>query len=265
MRSEKVRYNHYPKDNIVTTLDSILDTRLGLLHNINADIARETLLSGLYHNRIRDNFGSISQDVFKALYRFRTKELLEFALPSILLRDIISMLIMISMDLPQKAGDVQTLVYVNTYPYDLTENEINKLNILIANILGMSTDFVKMINMSYSELTPSWCNQNAHNIVMYDGMDWLEYQTSTTDMLKNPLVGAKLYVPLLINGTIELNNITEDNIKSMVNYYKFIVDIEFLDVKFFCIPDREENEENKNGESEGVHKSTDEGKDKGTN
>ena len=237
-KTERTKYTHYPKDNVVTTLDSIMDTRIGMLYSISEEIMEYALESGTYHNRIRDNFGPISQDVFRSFYRYRTKELLEYSIPSVVIRDLIFPLIRSILDLPQKGGDVQPILYINIYPYDLTESEQERIRIIIANILKISTEFVITFKLNYKDFNAKWINEHAHTIIMYDGMEWLEYQTSVNDITKDPLVGAKLIVPLLLTGSMQMGDISEEKIKALVDFYRIIIDLEFIDAGFFCFQER---------------------------
>lgn len=262
-RNSDLRFKHYAKDNIVTTLDSILDTRIGLLYGINEDITEEILDSGLYHNRIRDNFGPISQDVFRAIYRYRTKELLKYSIQTILIRDLIAPLLRGVMDMPHKGAEVQPILFINTYPYNLTEAEQRRIRIIIANVLHMATEFVITIHLDYNEFNSKWINENAHTLIMYDGMEWLEYQTSVSDLNKDPLVGARLFTPFLLTGSMGINDITEDKIKTLVDFYRLVMDIEFVDASFFSFPERKKSnmrkeKDKEDGKNKSVHKSTDE-------
>ena len=242
---EKHSYSHYPKDNIITTLDTVFDTRLGLLYSINENIAEKCLMNGGYHIRIRDNFGPISQDIFSGLYRFRTKALLEYALPSKILHTLIIFLLRSTMDAPHKTRDVQPILYINYYPYDLTEKEISRLAIMIGSSLSLPSDYVKFIRMDYDELTPKYVNDTAHTLVMYDGMEWLSYQTTKKRVNKDPIVGCSLFVPFLLTGTLGLNKLTPDAVKTASLVYKPIINLEFVDAVYFVFQERNQEEQTK--------------------
>ena len=106
---------------VYTDLDSLFDTRavliLGLTGNGRYDI---NFKPSRYKLRLRDNFGTLSSKIFHWYYSRRTKDLLpkapETSVNLVILEyfnDIIAL----------AKNDIETTVYLNTYPYDFTSEE----------------------------------------------------------------------------------------------------------------------------------------------
>ena len=73
--------NNY-KLGIFVDIDSIMDTRLTVLHSIDEDIASKQIKSGAYFTRLKDEFDYITYDMFKYIYKNRNKQHLRLATPT---------------------------------------------------------------------------------------------------------------------------------------------------------------------------------------
>lgn len=233
-REETGPVSHSPTDNIMVSLDSLLDTRFGLLFELHEKIANDIVECGRYHIRFRDNFGPITQDVFTSLYRNRNKYILDYALPTKLLKTILPSCLRSRDLMPNKGGKIQPILYINYYPYDLNDEEIRRLKIMFGSELSFNSDYIKFISKDNHELSSQWVNENAHMLFMYNGLEWLEYQTAHGRLDKNPLVGIILHTPFILHSSIPLSNLKNTAITEISNSFKTVIDINFVDSDYFC-------------------------------
>ncbi len=160
--------------NVYTDLDSLLDTRHALLYCLDPVLSKKVIDNLHYRNRKRDSFENLSMDIFRTLYRNRKKELLELTKPTHI-SGLISKYIIA--ELNDISNDGIFKVYVNTQPYELTDEEVSEL---LEVLCRMFPEFIgiEIVNMSYNELDPNWIKDNdIKAIFLYEAMAWLEYRT----------------------------------------------------------------------------------------
>jgi len=126
-------------------------------------------------------------------------------------------------------------IYLNIYPYKLSEYEIG---VMIDNISNFLPSFTKLhiINMNTKEVDIDYVIRHFKLLVMYEGMKWLQYHLDVGELKYKSIPNVLLLVPKLVeNKNIikrqEINNFFLD-IKDKVKIY---IDLDFLDVGYFCV------------------------------
>ena len=217
---------------VYTDLDSLFDTRavliLGLTGNGRYDI---NFKPSRYKLRLRDNFGTLSSKIFHWYYSRRTKDLLpkapETSVNLVILEyfnDIIAL----------AKNDIETTVYLNTYPYDFTSEEqeivLASVNKLLPNVNIIT------INRKITDIDKKWMLDKIGLVISYDALKWLRSATehvSENDMAD--LINLKVYAPCLFEGSMDSKNVNQEAIKMMSQCYKAICDFEFLDTSVFSV------------------------------
>jgi len=157
--------------NMFIDLDSLLDTRFSLIHSLNPDIIKAMFKSEEYQYRITDQFGYLDADTFKYIYNRRNKHILKDAPPTKMMKTITE-LTMNSLHQGLVVGNSLTKVYLNIYPYKLTEDEMDNIRLGLLSKTFSDVD-VEIVNMSYDEITPVWVKDNVKTVIMYEGNRWL--------------------------------------------------------------------------------------------
>jgi hypothetical protein len=230
-------YNDDDKINndIYIELDCLIDTRLSVLYNIDKDLIKKLLLSGDYHNRIKDEFGYIDSTVFNKVYNRRDKSILNNASPT----NMINMLGEYSIESRHSNynyGDNSNVkLYLNVYPYKLNDEEITNMQIGISSLVNDAIE-VEVVYMDDVQLSPSWINEHVGVVVMYDGIKWIERELSNDRLIKTPIPDIGMITPNIVSGRMIIDNrnidgFYEDIIKNLSIYIK----IHFLRVKEFSI------------------------------
>lgn len=217
-------------NNIYTDLDSLLDTRHPIIYSLSEDIAVNILSNGYYNNRIKDNFENISRDIFISLYRNRNKSILNMSTLTKVI-EFIKYNFMSDLNIVDNE-DRDYILYINTYPYILTDAEKEAFRYYFSDILEHKVN-VEMINDSYESLDLEWIKNNVTTIIRYDAMEWIEYNVSKSNLFVNPLLKTVIYGPKLFTGNIKSSEIEDKHFKDMVVTLSSFINYQPIDVDIF--------------------------------
>jgi len=217
--------------NIYTDIDTIFDTRIALAYLLDSKNITEFIKSGSYKNRVKDNYNNISYDIFQALYKVRNKKILEFALFSNILANIREQYGISVTDITTVELNSNVILYLNTYPYDLTvEEQDNISSILIALLPNIK---IKILNIKYSEIEPEWIKKNVSCMFMYDGIEWLESKVADTTLITTPLIDIMLVVPLLSNSELSSKKINSELVNNLYKLTSSLIELVVLPANNF--------------------------------
>lgn len=212
---------------IYTDLDSLFDTRavfLGLLTNQ----GEYSLGKYDYHRRIRDNFGTMSDKIFHYYYKYRTKRILNLAPMTNVVTIIKDYLIDNSSNLQD---GLETTLYVNEYPYNLSTQDMNLLSSVITkNLPGVT---VKFIGVRLQDLKASWVADNIHMFISYTAVEWLNYILSSRQMIAYPLLNVMMLAPFRVEGNIPSKNVNDDLLHHTIAFFRTICDFSYVDIASF--------------------------------
>lgn len=215
---------------ILTDLDTLLDTKFIIALLIGGSTTGEFISSGKYYTRFKDNFGLLSYDIFNAFYETRTKNILTYSI----FTNIVNVIAQTSIDMKKdltKSDGIDIVLYINTYPYNLSNDELDIFKKAINNLLTIEVEF---INKSTSDLSVSWIKDNVEIMFLVDGLKWIEYKIATLELINTPLLNKTLVVPMLVNGTIKSKDINGNLIDNMANFSSTVINLEQIEVKYFC-------------------------------
>lgn len=216
------------KRSIYVEIDTMLDTRLPILYLLSKKTAEDCLYSGSYHTRNSDQFGNISAEIFYAFYNKRIKPILYMATKTPMLEVVKEHYADIVTNPMTIDHEEDYSIYLNTYPYDLTTEEIENFTTMMKSSIPDS--IIKHVNMSPMELSPDWVKKNAGTLIMYQGVNWIEYWASTTELLSANLLDTQLYTPALF---YRKPNIEENQIEMVTETLRLYIDFNMLQVSCF--------------------------------
>jgi len=214
---------------LYTDLDTIFDTRYQLLKVINPKELKRIVLDGSYHSRITENYGNISYEMFKPIWDKRIKQVLVYA-PRTGMLDIIKDQFLQCIVDPVYTDVLKDLtLYVNTYPYNLTEEESKDIEDGIARtIIDLN---IECMYKPWSELTTNWMVENIGYIFMYEFINWVNYQI-TTGTFNVKLNRIEAYAP----GVLRLESpikITNKAVLELEENYKMLCNLSLIDAEYF--------------------------------
>lgn len=218
------------KKHIYVELDSLFDTRLILAWIMDPRSVVPYVESGSYFVRVKDNMGNISADIFNTMYKERNKLLLRQALPTklfIYLKDHYGELIT---DIVDVTGN-DIYIYVNVYPYDLTDIELENIRTFIVDYIPKSV--IKFVNMSPYEVTPKWLNKHVGNIYMYNLLPWIEHYTSTTEIFTSNLLNSVCVGPAIANYNIPEHKIDRQFFEDLMTTFRLYSNVYLISAELF--------------------------------
>lgn len=178
---------------IYVDLDSLLDTRLGILASIDVDQAARALGDN-YHKRFIDKFPDITASEFKEIYSRRTADILPFSLVTDIFEIIhttVKEAVIENMKGGQNLGHPLT---VNIFPYELQPDEIEEMREVVFQLNHGCSD-VEIISMSNDDLTPEFIKKNYCMVIKYDFADWLHKQQQ--NLVAKPMPAVIMIAPSL--------------------------------------------------------------------
>lgn len=225
---------------VYVDLDSLFDTRLGCLYEANEALVPLALNRG-YLTREEDNFKPLSKKSFNDLYAVRDKDTLKVSpitnCPSLLLELVMNGL-KLSIDSPDFTG---CKVFVNIYPYKLSEEEISDILALIVTITS-SKAIVEIIDLSPGDLTVKFADKNLDVMVMYDYNTWIDENVKNEGFKKQSLTDLMLIGPkIYFHKTPTSEDIKKLNLNGLTPFKAIkvmaspLIKLELMDIDVFSV------------------------------
>lgn len=225
---------------VYVDIDCLFDTRLSTLGLIDPSLILAALDEG-YIKREQDSFSFLKKDRFKELYDLRDVETLRAAPVTNcfqLLHELVINIIKTSIDSPDCTG---AKVYVNIYPYKLTNEEIGDLLELIVTYTDKKAQ-VEIIDLSPDKITVDFCDNNLVALVMYDYNTWLEANTLNGGFKRKSLNDLILMAPKLYLHKVPTDKeIKACGIKGLTPFKAVkmlassLIRLEFMEVEAFSV------------------------------
>ena len=221
-------------NNLLVDLDSLFDTRLPVLMGISEAAAYNVLNSGYYYNRVKDEFDLIPASIFRTIYRYRTKGVLEYALPTHIFNVMASILDDIYRDDTKNVlNKDDKYLYINLYPYELSVNEKDILSKAIKQLIPPVN--IKFINVNNVELTPKWIYNNVSSMIKYDLQDWIEWHVSDLSLLEQPILDVLCIGPTRLDDMMSKNTFKKEEVEQVNKVFALVADYQPISYKYFSL------------------------------
>jgi len=232
------------ESNLLVELDCLLDTRLAVLyrHDIKAF---EKAMKSQYPGRVIDAFSGINATEFRKLYKKRDKSDLKNALGTgfvSVIKDFTISTLQNNLDTPFRMAPVIT---INTYPYDLTEKELELVIMSIARKTKELAD-VTVVNISPEDLTPLYIKSMYSMVAMYDYVEWLEIHSANGNLKKTTCPDIGLLAPELfyldLPSKEEISKIKatgKSPFEAMEELVSPLIALKFMPAEFFSMDMRQ--------------------------
>lgn len=182
---------------IFVELDALLDTRLALLAYHDEKTLNKVLQANIYHTRLADSYPGLSIAEFYRLYDERHKGLLKYAIITPMIDVVKSFIYRTLKQTIQSPFHYKPKVIINTYPYQLTEEEVT---IIIQSLIGLTDGAadIEAVYASYSEISPRYVKEHVSVMVLYEYTKWLDIHSGNGGFIKVTcpevgLIGPQLY------------------------------------------------------------------------
>lgn len=223
------------RQGIYTTLDTLYDTRLAVIEEVDKVLALTSIMNG-WHDRVYDKIEEIPQDKYNELYDNRDVNTLVLASPTFIAETIRAWIghARVSMNGTPFSGYCE--LFVNVWPYRLTKEQGLEYSSKLQESMGETTK-ITMININPKYITAM--DAKIFFSVMFDTdwYYWLEERAKSNDIKITPLPNVALHAPKLFRGIVS-DGIREqvrgvDVFTNVEEKLKPIIGIEFLDTSFF--------------------------------
>lgn len=180
---------------IYIDLDSIFDTRLGVIAEIEPELV-PIVLDNNYVERQSDVFDVVKDETYKELYKLRdisTLEVSPYTKIFTIVNNVINKLLKNAIDSPF-VTDVK--LYVNIYPYKPSKEFVDSLHeFIVKKIDGLIE--VQICNIPEDKLTFTFCSDKFDFLIMYDYNMFLETNITKNEHKKITLNNRILLSPEL--------------------------------------------------------------------
>lgn len=174
---------------VYTTLDTLLDTRLATMMIAYPDLFKQTVTSRNYFKRdlhvYLEGDEMISLTFLDYLYNNRKPKILTIAPPTEAIHLCTKILVDYNMSADTKNVNNKYKILVNTYPYKLSNMDevilMGKFNGIISNFADVELFYKHPDKVDFEFLLEN----NIHEMVVYDGFQWLTRALIISDMLKD--------------------------------------------------------------------------------
>ena len=216
-------------NSVYTTLDTILDTRTPILALLGED--KNYLNSKEYTQRTNNRFPTITSKVFDIAYKNRVKELLAISKPTPIIDEINNfhdtLLIEEASLINASEGDRDTYLYINIYPYDLSESEKEKL---LKSILPYFINFEEIYLIDKEAYPSPEFLSSMRAIFDYGGLAYLDYQSDREAFNKANFLEVYFFIPKLIPTE---DTFTDEDFHNLAEVLKPFIGLDYMPVEYF--------------------------------
>jgi hypothetical protein len=223
------------RQGILTDLDTLYDTRLAVVEEVDVGLALHHLKTG-WSERLYDRAAPIPDDKYAELYAARDTTTLRRASPTMAVEAIRRWVLAATKSMVGTPQQGYCQLFVNVWPYKISRSEARVFAIKINEALDGCCRIL-MINIDPKEITALDAKSFFSCMFLQDGALWLEARGQSNDIKKIPLPDVTLYIPKILRGTIshgQLQSIRDADIfTTMEERLKPIIGLEFMEVEFF--------------------------------
>lgn len=228
---------------VYVELDALLDTRLAVVHQISADAAVELVKNDAYYKRTRDDFSGltgISHEEYRKAWEARDVSALRNAILThmpLMLKELITKL---EIDAAETPFADQLALEVNVWPYQLTPEETDMMQLAVMNFAGIET--VPTISCYPPEqLTPEKVKKSYSGLIIYNFRDWLQHHME--QFQKWPCPRITCLAPALFHGEeVDVKKLIQDDMRTDLSAFEMtemacaeFLGVNLLDVRYFSI------------------------------
>ena len=200
---------------LLTTLDTILDTKLPTLKLLDERINTSKNLRE-YYTRRTEKVGHISSELFDGLFVGRDKYILRLSKPT----SIAYLLYTFFTDmLRDSVEEEESILYVNHFPYILTEQELNGIRSRIFTLVPNVDDIVFK---NEALIDGKWLVKNIDLVVDYDGLQMINNYISNGTCEEHSMIGITWKISRIIKEDVVVN---DDDFDKLIEQYLTVTNI----------------------------------------
>jgi hypothetical protein len=221
-------------------LDAILDTRLGVMDNLDPEAAVRLIGNPAYYTRMIDHMEplcGISEEAYQAAWKARSVNDLSHASVT----PIVELIHCEVLALEAKQGLDPTLegveLVINLYPYLVSADEEKAIGKAILSMIGSKSP-VRFVRLSPKELSPEIVRRDYSGLFLYNHHDWL--LTHGDELTRRGVPRVTLVAPKLCYGRVPSEEEQKLDVDKPMDMWRFmelmsseLVGLAFQDVGHF--------------------------------
>lgn len=229
---------------VYVSLDSLMDTRLGLLTCLSTDFAFEVSMDERYYNRQEDVFstekhGTLSKQRYAEAFAAAMDQVVRNSIRTRMFEFIEELMSKLFFEILSKPFHSSVGLEINTWPYVLNDEEATAIMDSVVTLFEGRFN-VSLITRDPKTITAPMAAERYRAMVMYSYDEWLN--THNDDIQKKVLFDQTgLYVPTLYQGYIPTSNELAEFAKNNTNPFAMLtkvlspfVTIQYLPVALYC-------------------------------
>jgi hypothetical protein len=224
---------------ILLDIDALLDTRLGLLSQLNSEVATRVVQSNAYWERDYTDWerltrGGVTNAAFEAAW---VKRDIETARQSIMTGIIpVLMRVMAEYDQNMRDGVVtdDLALEVNLHPYEFNDEETEELTEILKGVFYQDLT-VTFCSRPLEELTPVVLNEHYSAVVLFDFNRWIKHHCLSLGETR--CKGLSFIVPRLFEkdpSQLSLER-KQEEIMGFRLWFVELFEVEFIDAEWFSM------------------------------
>lgn len=213
-------------------LDTLLDTRLSTVLSLTNTDEQKFKIIRDWPTREVDSFSHCSYLEFNEEFKKRNKTVLlksSVTNASDMISEFVKETLTSNTSEPQKS---KPAIYLNTYPYNLDENEHAVLLAVLRRITADISD-IAFISKAPNELTPTWFKSKVAIALYYNPFEWLEIHAASGSLKERACPEVTMYSPKLYHRErLQVEDDTDVFAQSLL-YIKPFVNLNFVKPSVF--------------------------------
>lgn len=198
-------------DRILVSLDSLIDTRLGTILDMDPK-AFARVVNKFYYERVIDEFNGIDQEEFKRRYAKRDVNTLKKSIITNVTLLLQSLIKSAANEVLRAGPQTRMIIVLNTHPYELTSEERDEMIAAMQTIIGDSCEF-ECVRIPLEFLTPEIVKSQFSVMVLYEFADWMQMHASAFEHIR--MRNVVIYAPMLLQKKPTVQEMREFNEKGL--------------------------------------------------
>lgn len=225
---------------IYIDMDSLLDTRLGVLSRLSSDGTRNVFNNNNYWDRENEDWsqltqGVITQEVFETAWKNRDTHDLKLSRMTGIVAVIKSILGEYNRAKRDEFIDYSIALEINVHPYELTAEEMDVLTGILKEDILQEDFTVLFVSIPLEELTLKYIDDQYSAVILYSFHHWIK--THCYELSHQSIKDVTMIVPRIFEH--DVSGLTIEQKKEQVLGFKLWlmqhISLEFIDSRWFSI------------------------------
>lgn len=225
---------------IYIDLDTLFDTRVALINQINPDACTALLTNKEYWLREHTHWPALTNqlltdELFDEAWLKRDTTVLKSAMMTNIIPVLLSIISEFQVAKRENRVPFDIALEINIHPYVLDSEEMDELTSILQNEILHDGLPVLFVSVAMDELTPEFIDRHYASMFVFDYHRWIKHHCDA--LVKKPCKGLTMIVPKLYEK--DPSKLPVDKKKEELAIFKLLllelIMFEFVDARYFSI------------------------------